>query len=222
MKTKYFLWMVLGILCWWGCGDDSESLEPSGIDEWHPVLVDGGHDYDAKIKDWNERTGVYILYKFTPRDIYYNGDGNWREVFQDTTWERETYTIGENVYVDGDYVVVDGDRYPLGITADGDYAWQQVSLSEDETIVEIMNYEVKAKRRRVETEEWSAEEEENVSVHTYVNYILRALGYDEITDEIKKKIEQFVEGWVERISSAFVRNGKEYYPYDVLLIYHIV
>ena len=143
MKTKYFLWMVLGILCWWGCGDDSESLEPSGIDEWHPVLVDGGHDYDAKIKDWNERTGVYILYKFTPRDIYYNGDGNWREVFQDTTWERETYTIGENVYVDGDYVVVDGDRYPLGITADGDYAWQQVSLSEDETIVEIMNYEVK-------------------------------------------------------------------------------
>lgn len=85
-----------------------------------------------------------------------------------------------------------------------------------------MNYEVKAKRRRVETEEWDAEEEENVSVHTYVNYILRALGYDEITDEAKKKIEQFVEGWVERISSAFVRNGKEYYPYDVLLIYHIV
>lgn len=82
----------------------------------------------------------------------------------------------------------------------------------------VMNYEVKAKRRRVETEEWDAEEEENVSVHTYVNYILRALGYDEITDEAKKKIEQFVEGWVERISSAFVRNGKEYYPYDVLLI----
>ena len=85
-----------------------------------------------------------------------------------------------------------------------------------------MNYEVKAKRRRVETEEWDAEEEENVSVHTYVNYILRALGYDEITGEAKKKIEQFVEGWVERISSAFVINGREYYPYDVLSIYYIV
>ena len=82
----------------------------------------------------------------------------------------------------------------------------------------VMNYEVKAKRRRVQAEEWDGEEEENVSIHTYVNYILRALGYDEITNEAKKKIEQFVEGWVERISSAFVINGKEYYPYDVTIV----
>lgn len=79
-----------------------------------------------------------------------------------------------------------------------------------------MNYEVDAKRRRVQSEEEDVKEEEEVSVHSYVNYILRALGYDEIAVETKTKIETFVEGWVERISSPFVRNGKEYYPYDVL------
>ena len=81
-----------------------------------------------------------------------------------------------------------------------------------------MNYEVSAKRRRVQTEEMDGEEEDKVSVHTYVNYILRALGYDDITEETKKKIETFVEGWAERFSTAFVKNGKDYYPYDVILI----
>ena len=142
MRTTCFLWTILGLWCLCGCADDSESLESSNIEEWHPVLVDGAHDYDAKIKEWNERTGVYILYKFTPRDIYYNGDGNWREVFQDTTWEREVYALGENVYVDGESVVIDGERYPFGESSDGEYAWKQVSLLEKEAKVEVINYEL--------------------------------------------------------------------------------
>lgn len=116
MKSRYLLWILaFGLTGWAGCSDDSETLVPSDEDEYKTELANGNHDYDVKIKDWHDRTGVYILYAFEPREIYFNGNNAWAEIYRDTTESGERYyTLGDDVYVEGDNVYVLGEKYTLG------------------------------------------------------------------------------------------------------------
>ena len=63
MKIKYILWIfvVIGMIGWQSCSDDSETLTPSDMEEWKPVLASGNNVYDEKIEDFYNRTGVYPL-----------------------------------------------------------------------------------------------------------------------------------------------------------------
>ena len=61
MKTKNILWiLIVGFIGWIGCNDDNKTLTPSGVEEYELVIPQGNHEYDARIVDWFDRTGVYI------------------------------------------------------------------------------------------------------------------------------------------------------------------
>lgn len=70
MKCK-LIFVVLSLVLWASCYDE-DKLAPTETPEFNYTLPQGNHDYDTKIVDWNERCGFYILYKFEPRDIYWN------------------------------------------------------------------------------------------------------------------------------------------------------
>ncbi|MFR7876677.1 MAG: hypothetical protein ACLU4J_09985 [Butyricimonas paravirosa] len=74
MKIKYILWIfvVIGMISG-ECSDDSETLTPSDMEEWKPVLASGNNVYDEKIEDFYNRTGVYILYQFEPERCILTG-----------------------------------------------------------------------------------------------------------------------------------------------------
>lgn len=108
MKTRYWLCvLVIGVTGWLGCSDDDEKLTPSDIAEYELKIPQGNHDYDTKIVDFYNRTGVYVLYKYSDAEIYYNGDNNWGIVYADTTYSTGTMSLG------GDYYVEDGVLYSL-------------------------------------------------------------------------------------------------------------
>lgn len=54
-----------------GCYEE-EPLTPTEGLEFRYTVPQGNHDYDAKIVDWYEKNGFYILYKFDPKDVYFN------------------------------------------------------------------------------------------------------------------------------------------------------
>lgn len=70
MKYR-LLFMVLSLLLWVGCYEE-EPLTPTEGLEFKYTVPQGNHDYDVKIVDWYEKNGFYILYKFDPKDIYFN------------------------------------------------------------------------------------------------------------------------------------------------------
>ena len=71
MRTEI---MCLMILILFGSCTKEDDLIPSEGLEFSFSLPQGEHDYDAKIVDWFERCGFYILYQFNPdRDLYWNG-----------------------------------------------------------------------------------------------------------------------------------------------------
>ncbi len=71
------IFIVLSLVAWTSCYDE-DALVPTETSEFNYTLPQGDHDYDTKIVDWNERCGFYVLYKFEPRDIYWN-IRNWLE-----------------------------------------------------------------------------------------------------------------------------------------------
>ena len=131
------LLFVLGI----GCNDE-ECLEPSGIAEYEIILPQGNHDYDEYILNWFERTGVYMLYKFAPEDVYFNVDMEWQESYRDTNFTYNWLTMKEGDYVSGDTVYVNGEPYVLGIIVDDDGSWVEYSFIDGallEKNADIMN-----------------------------------------------------------------------------------
>ena len=69
--------MLLAGMILLACCDDSETLYPSDIAEYEIVIPQGDHDYDDRIVEWFERTGVYILYQFDSVDVYYHPTSGW-------------------------------------------------------------------------------------------------------------------------------------------------
>ena len=81
---RYFLIIILGLFLWTGCNDDDEKLTPSTEPEFRYVLPQGNHDYDTKIVSWYEDCGIYFLYKFEDKDVYYNENDRWAGFVDDT------------------------------------------------------------------------------------------------------------------------------------------
>ena len=104
MKFNLF-YIVLGVWIWMGC-DDTETLTPSQESEPIYVLPQGAHDYDEKIVEWHKRCGFYILYKFEPRDLYFNWGREWFEVTTDTLFRKVSYKVNEEAFVNGDEVII--------------------------------------------------------------------------------------------------------------------
>lgn len=102
-------WIIIMMLCTGGmllaCNDDDERLSPSDIAEYELTLPQGDHDYDDRIVDWFERTGVYILYKFDPVDVYYRPTSSWPEVTWDTTRAELIQQQSSLIYTDGSFVL---------------------------------------------------------------------------------------------------------------------
>lgn len=83
---KYRLIFVICCLMLFVRCYNEDALVSSGIAELKYTLPQGNHDYDDKIMDWFERCGFYILYKFEPKDVYWNLK-DWQELEKDTIWK---------------------------------------------------------------------------------------------------------------------------------------
>ena len=93
---RYFLIIILGLFLWTGCNDDDEKLTPSTEPEFRYVLPQGDHDYDTKIVSWYEDCGIYFLYKFEDKDVYYNENDRWAGFVEDTSRINESELVFYN------------------------------------------------------------------------------------------------------------------------------
>lgn len=104
MKYKLFF-ILLSALVWGGCYDEdalAPTLEPEPVIQF----PQGDHDYDTRIMDWYTRCGFYILYKYEPRELYFNMGLSWMEMTTDTLSRTVKYKIDEEAFVDGDNVLI--------------------------------------------------------------------------------------------------------------------
>lgn len=143
MKIRYFLLILTGLIGWIGCSDE-ETLTPSDDPKYELSIPQGDHDYDNRIVKWFDRTGVYILYKFDPADVYFSVDNNWLESYQDTTVNPVTYLLGDQVVVENDtlYIKFNGYiqmKFAVGITYDANGLRQTVTIEGNKAIVEKQN-----------------------------------------------------------------------------------
>lgn len=83
---KYILIIIVGLFLWSSC-DDDETLVATTDPEFCYTLPQGDHDYDDKIVEWNKRCGFYFLYKFEPKDVFFNLDNIWAGVVIDTIYD---------------------------------------------------------------------------------------------------------------------------------------
>lgn len=70
MKYR-LIFIVLSLIFGVGCYEEDPLTPTEGL-EFRYTVPQGNHDYDARIVDWYEKDGFYILYKFDPKDIYFN------------------------------------------------------------------------------------------------------------------------------------------------------
>ncbi len=70
-KLKYSLFILATVLLLFACVKDEEKLTPSDINEFGYLIPQGNNSFDQRIVDYYNRYGVYMLYKFTPRDAYW-------------------------------------------------------------------------------------------------------------------------------------------------------
>ncbi len=150
MNSKYWIWMsIMGLLGLFGC-DDKEALVPSGTLVPEIVLPQGTHDYDTKIVDFYTNTGVYILYKFNPKDIYFAGNLEWTEIYHDTLVVTTTLQLGENLYVKDGFVYQTmlgsvTDSWKIGTTYMDNGLWERVTVNEEIQSVYIETQQVSIK-----------------------------------------------------------------------------
>lgn len=97
MKYR-LLFMVLSLLLLVGCYEE-EPLTPTEGLEFRYTVPQGNHDYDAKIVDWYEKNGFYILYKFDPKDIYFNVS-YWTGPMYDSLYDSWTGSVASVVAVE--------------------------------------------------------------------------------------------------------------------------
>ena len=106
------IYVILGISC-----NDDGNLKGEELNPYELSLADGGHDYDVRIKDWYDRTGIYILYRFRPADVYFKVDDEWAEYYADTHIDNSWFKFNDDVYLnsEGDSVRVNGAWRPLNV-----------------------------------------------------------------------------------------------------------
>lgn len=80
MKKIIFFILFCGFFCT-GCYHE-DTLTPTTEPELKYSVPQGEHDYDDKIVDWFHRTGSYLLYRFEPKDVFWN-ISLWEEEYQD-------------------------------------------------------------------------------------------------------------------------------------------
>lgn len=142
MNSKYWIWMsIIGLVGLFGC-DDKETIVPSDTLVPEIVLPQGNHDYDTKIVDFYENTGVYILYKFNPKDVYFAGNLSWAEIYHDTSVVTTTLKLGENLYVKDGVVYQTAlgsvlDSWKVGTTYMDNGLWERVTVNEETLSVYI-------------------------------------------------------------------------------------
>lgn len=112
---KWIYYLLLGAVCLNACNEEEEIIPTEGSEVFYE-LPQGDHDYDAKIVDYYEKYGIYILYEFAPKDLYWNNMG-WSE------FEQKHSNDGSN-YVPSYY----GDL--LGAPADPAYAGKLLEMCE--------------------------------------------------------------------------------------------
>lgn len=111
MRYKW-IFIVLGLMVWIGCNDASKTLTPTSEPEFWYSVPQGKHDYDARIVDWHDKCGFFILYKFEPKDVYFAGAYDWTESYADTIYQEKNYTLGLNAIQEGDQIyLVNEDKY---------------------------------------------------------------------------------------------------------------
>lgn len=90
-KILLYSLICLGLSMLTACHDE-DTLAPSEEPEMGYVLPQGNHDFDKRIMAWNEKAGLFILYKFADKDIRWRYD----------TWldeEEITYTFADTNYI---------------------------------------------------------------------------------------------------------------------------
>lgn len=113
---KVFLYILSGIFtCCISACDKENELKPTEQIEYGFHVPQGEHDYDSRIVDWKDRCNFFILYDFSPRDIYWSVTG-WREA-------------KENVGTSSSYPWVAGIK---AIVADQNYVGEQLDLLESQ------------------------------------------------------------------------------------------
>ena len=136
MKCK-LLYVALLLTIGLGCNDDSETLIATVEPEFTYVLPQGNHDYDVKIVDWYNRCGFYILYKFEPKDVYFDVNKEWKGLHRDTVtvWTSglvgREYMLGEGCVYRYDGFGGIRDTIPMGVSTGGNGLPVIVEVQED-------------------------------------------------------------------------------------------
>lgn len=65
-------------------------------------------------------------------------------------------------------------------------------------------------------DEGSKRAEEGVTIASYVEMLLRSLGYDAVGDTTKRQFEQAVDRWICALADSFRKEGQEYVYVNVL------
>jgi hypothetical protein len=129
----YILLCVVCLFTFISCNSE-DKLEPK-LDYYELQLANGNHDYDSVIKKWNERTGIYILYKFNPSDVYFNVSDEWAEYHADTLVNNSWYKFNDEVYLNtkSDSVHVNGTWHPLNVKIYDEYGefWGLYTVQEN-------------------------------------------------------------------------------------------
>lgn len=75
MKTMRFaILLVFGAALLWNCNPQENEITPTGIEEKY-TLPQGNHDFDEKIVEFYDSTGVYVLYQYDSLDAIWNITG---------------------------------------------------------------------------------------------------------------------------------------------------
>lgn len=78
---------------------------------------------------------------------------------------------------------------------------------------------MQSKRRRIDGV-GSADSFSNrmLDANEYINLVLTSLGYEDVSDGIKKELVSFVLSWIEQVTKQVSVDDKEILPYNVRFI----
>ena len=90
---KWILYLLLGFMIGLYACNDEDALKPSDEDIYGYFVPQGDHDYDDRIVDWKDRCNFFILYKWSPRDLYWR-PSRWDEAVENDSSALYPWTQG--------------------------------------------------------------------------------------------------------------------------------